>query len=185
MNSILLHAEDCVLMTIDIQQKLYSAMEEGFRETFLKNSILLLETAHVFEMPVLVSEQYPKGLGRTIDEIDAHIAGIPRYEKMHFSLYRDSVINAKVDSLAKKTVIVIGIEAHVCVFQTVMDLLMAGYRVVVADDAVCSRRSHDRHTALAQMAGAGAVIYSAEMIAFMLLEKAGTVQFKKLAPLFR
>lgn len=185
MNSYLLCAEDCMLMVIDIQQRLYSAMEKGFRETFLKNSIILLKTAHAFEMPVLVSEQYPKGLGRTIDEIGAHIAGIPAYEKMHFSLYRDSVINGRVDSLAKKTVIVTGIEAHVCVFQTVIDLLMAGYRVIVADDAVCSRRSHDRHTALAQMGRAGAMIYSAEMVAFMLLQKAGTQQFKKLAPFFR
>ncbi len=185
MSSYLLRAEDCLLMTVDIQQKLFAAMEEGSRETFLKNSIILLETARVFEMPILISEQYPKGLGPTIDEIGAHVTGMPRYEKLHFSLYRDPVINTRVNSLAKKTVIVTGIEAHVCVFQTVMDLLMAGYRVIVAEDAVCSRRDRDRQTALAEMGRAGAAVYSTEMTAFMLLEKAGTEQFKKLAPLFR
>lgn len=76
-------------------------------------------------------------------------------------------------------------ETHVCVFQTVIDLLMAGYRVVVASDAVSSRRELDREEAMREMRSAGALIYSTEMIAFMLLEKAGTAQFKRLAPFFK
>jgi nicotinamidase-related amidase len=185
MNEYLLRPEDCMLMVIDIQQRLYDAMEEGFREVFLRNSTVLLEAAAVFGMPLIVSEQYPKGLGDTIPEVSTRITGVPKYEKLSFSCYRDAAIKAALDGPAKKTVIVIGIEAHVCVFQTVIDLLNSGYRVVVADDAVCSRRVSDRNTSLFEMSRAGALLYSTEMIVFALLEKAGTVQFKQLAPLFK
>jgi hypothetical protein len=185
MNKYLLQADDCLLMVVDIQKRLMAAMEEGFKGTFLKNSIILIEASKGLSLPLLVSEQYPGGLGNTIDEVGSLLEGVPRYEKMFFSCYRDQAIQARVDELARKTVIVTGIETHVCVFQTVVDLLMAGYRVVVADDAVCSRRGHDRQTALVEMGRAGAVVYSTEMVVFMLLEKAGTERFKKVSPLFR
>jgi len=81
--------------------------------------------------------------------------------------------------------VVIGIETHVCVMQTVLDLKEAGYSVVVASDAVCSRRLHDRHTALDALACSGVLVYSTEAIAFMLMEKAGTELFKQLSPLFK
>lgn len=185
MNKYLLSAEDCMLLVIDIQERLYQAMEKDFRETFLKNGVILLEAAQVFGMPVVVSEQYPKGLGSTLDEVQGRIAGVPRLEKISFSCCRDQAIRERINGLSRKNVIVCGIETHVCVFQTVIDLLMAGYRVVVADDAVCSRRAHDRLTALSEMAKSGARICSTEMIAFMLLERAGTPAFKQLSPLFK
>lgn len=180
-----LRTEDCMLMVVDIQQKLFAAMEEGYRDTFLKNALTLIRTVRGLDLPVVVTEQYPKGLGSTIDEVAAVLQGVPRHEKLFFSCYRDQAIQAAVDGLCRKTAVILGIEAHVCVFQTVLDLLMAGYRVVVADDAVCSRRAHDRQTALAELGRAGALVYSTEMIAFVLLEKAGTLPFKKLSPLFR
>jgi nicotinamidase-related amidase len=185
MNKYLLRTEDCMLMVVDIQQKLFASMEEGFKETFLRNSIILMESAKALGLPIVVSEQYPRGLGSTIDEVASVLQGIPRHEKLFFSCYRDQGIQAAVDGLARKTVIVAGIETHVCVFQTVIDLLMAGYRVVVADDAVCSRKHHDRETSLMEMGKAGALVYSTEMIVFMLLEKAGTELFKGISPLFR
>ncbi|HQI00533.1 MAG TPA: isochorismatase family protein [Deltaproteobacteria bacterium] len=185
MNDYLLHPEDCMLMVVDIQERLYDAMEKGFREVFLGNSTILLETAAAFGIPIIVSEQYPKGLGTTLPEVKSRLGTAPRYEKLAFSCCRDAAIKAALDASARKKVIVAGIEAHVCVFQTVIDLLGAGYRVTVADDAVCSRRASDRSTALFEMGRAGALLYSTEMIAFALLEKAGTPQFKQLSPLFR
>jgi nicotinamidase-related amidase len=185
MNEYLLQPEDCLLMVIDIQERLYDAMEEGYREVFLKNSTILLEAAPVFGIPLIVSEQYPKGLGTTVPKVMSRIPGVARHGKLTFSCCRDAVIKASLDASAKKTVIVMGIEAHVCVFQTVIDLLRAGYRVVVADDAVCSRRTSDRNTALFEMSRAGALLYSTEMIVFALLEKAGTPLFKRLSPLFK
>jgi nicotinamidase-related amidase len=185
MNRYLLRTEDCQLLVVDIQQRLFAAMEEGFRETFLKNGLILMESAKVLDVPIVVSEQYPRGLGPTIDQVAPVLEQAPRYEKLFFSCYRDQAIQGKIDGLDRKTVIIAGIETHVCVFQTVIDLLMAGYRVVVADDAVCSRRRSDRETALLEMGRAGALVYSTEMIVFMLLEKAGTELFKRLSPLFR
>ena len=185
MSKFLLQAEDCAIVVIDVQEKLFRALEEQARQVFLRNSRILLETARVLGMPLLVAEQYPKGMGRTIPEIDAQTHDLPRYEKICFSCYRDPAIRTRIDELARKTVIVMGIEAHVCVFQTVIDLLMAGYRAAAASDAVFSRRESDRADAIREMSRAGALIYSTEMIAFMLLEKAGTPQFKQLAPFFK
>lgn len=185
MNNFLLQAEDCMVMVIDIQERLFGVMQEQFKAMLLRNSGILLETAKALNVPLIVTEQYPKGLGRTIPEIDEHIHGLPRCEKMFFSCCRDQGIRERIEATARKTVIVMGIETHVCVFQTVIDLLMAGYRVVAASDAVCSRRESDRREALMEMGRAGALIYSTEMIAFMLLEKAGTPQFKQLAPFFK
>ncbi len=185
MNKFLLQAEDCAVMVIDIQEKLFAVMDERFRSLLIRNSRILVETAQALDMPIVVTEQYPKGMGGTILEIGEHIRGIQRYEKLYFSCYRDPAIRDRTDSLARKTVIVAGMETHVCVFQTVIDLLMAGYRVVIAGDAVSSRRELDREEAIIEMRSAGALIYSTEMIAFMLLEKAGTTQFKRLAPFFK
>ncbi|HPW68195.1 MAG: isochorismatase family protein [Desulfomonilia bacterium] len=185
MNKFLLQAEDCAVMVIDIQEKLFAVMDERFRSLLIRNSRILVETAQALDMPIVVTEQYPKGMGGTILEIGEHIRGIQRYEKLYFSCYRDPAIRDRTDSLARKTVIVAGMETHVCVFQTVIDLLMAGYRVVIAGDAVSSRRELDRKEAIIEMRSAGALIYSTEMIAFMLLEKAGTTQFKRLAPFFK
>jgi nicotinamidase-related amidase len=185
MNKYFIQPEDCMLLTIDIQQKLYNAMDKGFQQIFVKNSAILLEVAKTFDIPIIISEQYPRGLGRTIDEIETIIAGIPKFEKLFFSCFRDETIRDSLQEHAKKTAIITGIEAHVCVYQTALDLLMAGYRVVVISDAVCSRRKHDRETALAALDNAGAIILSTEALAFMFLGKAGTEKFKKTAHLFR
>ncbi len=185
MNNYFIRPEDCMVLTIDIQERLFSAMEKDFQGTLVKNAAIMLEVAKAFGIPILVSEQYPRGLGKTIDEIADIIGEIPRFEKLYFSCYRDRDIRGELEKIARKTVIVLGIEAHVCVYQSVLDLLMAGYRVVVVNDAVCSRRRDDRLTALAALERAGAVICSTETLAFMFLEKAGTEEFKKLSPLFR
>jgi nicotinamidase-related amidase len=185
MNRYLIQPEDCMLLTIDIQQRLYNAMDKDFQKIFVKNSAILLEVAKTFDIPIIISEQYPRGLGRTIDEIENIIEGIPKFEKLFFSCFREKTIRDSLQELAKKTAIIIGIEAHVCVFQTALDLLMAGYRVVVISDAVCSRRKHDRENAIAALDKAGAIILSTETVAFMFLEKAGTDKFKKTAHLFR
>lgn len=185
MNRFVLQVQDCMVMVVDIQQRLFSAMEEGLRPGVARNARILLEASRVLDMPVVVTEQYPRGLGETIPELAEQVRGIHRYEKISFSCWRDPAIRKRVETLGRRTVIVTGIEAHVCVFQTVLDLLMAGYRVAAVSDAVCSRRASDRLDALREMGRAGALVYSTEMIVFMLLEKAGSTQFKMLAPFFK
>jgi len=176
---------ESLLLVIDIQERLHQAMEEAGKAAYIKNSAILIKTAQAFGMPIVVSEQYPRGLGLTIPEIKALLGETPAHEKLAFSCWREASIRSAIESSKRSTVIVIGIETHVCVLQTVMDLMAAGLNAVVATDAVCSRSASDRVTAVAAMAAAGAVAYSTESIAFMLLEKAGTPEFKQVSPLFK
>ena len=177
--------QESLLLVIDIQERLHQAMEEARRSAYVKNSGILIKTAQAFDMPIVVSEQYPRGLGATIPEIKSLLGDAAVYEKLAFSCWDEAPIRASIEAAGRATVIVIGIEAHVCVLQTVMDLMAAGYKTVVAADAVCSRNASDRETALQAMSASGAVAYSTESIAFMLLQRAGTPEFKQISPLFK
>jgi nicotinamidase-related amidase len=106
-------------------------------------------------------------------------------EKLHFDCMKEENLNKALSGLEKNTIIIAGMETHVCVFQTALTLLKDGKNVIIASDAVCSRRKHDWDTALRSLSAAGALIYPTETISFMILEKAGTDEFKKLAPFFK
>jgi nicotinamidase-related amidase len=176
---------DAGLIIIDIQEKLAAAMHPHIIEKTVKNAGILIETAKLFRMPIIVSEQYRKGLGPTLAPLSGQCAGIEPLEKLSFDCVRDEALAKKIAGTGRKTFIITGIETHVCVFQTALSLLRKGYRAVVAADAVASRRKLDWEYALRALAGAGALVYPTETIAFMLLERAGTDEFKKLAPLFK
>jgi nicotinamidase-related amidase len=180
-----LKKDECFLLVIDIQERLHAAMEDQAKKTYVKNGVILIETAKSCQIPIIVSEQYPKGLGPTIADAAQHLEGIDRHEKLFFSCYRDEGIRKAIRSTGRKTAVIIGIETHVCVMQTALDLLGDGYRVVIASNAVCSRRVHDRVTSLDAMARLGVFVYPTETIAFMFMEKAGTDLFKKLSVLFK
>jgi nicotinamidase-related amidase len=183
--SAFLKRDECLLMVVDIQERLHAAMEEQFKNTYIKNSIILIETAKACKIPVIVTEQYPKGLGPTVAEMSGHLEGIPRYEKLSFSCYRNENIKKAIRSTGRKTAVMSGIETHVCVMQTAIDLVADGYKVVIAADAVCSRRAHDRVKSLDALARLDVLVYPTETIAFMLIEKAGTDIFKQLSPMFK
>ena len=137
-------------------------------------------------MPVLVSEQYPKGLGPTIPEIRAHVgAGFSSIEKMAFSCGRSPEFRAALDATRRHDVILCGVESHVCVYQTAVDLINDGFHVHVAADAVMSRRSADSDRALALMERAGAIIGTTEMFLFQLLGRAGSDEFKAISKLVK
>ncbi len=187
-----MNAETCIigradagLMVIDIQEKLAAAIKPPIVEQTVKNTIILVEAAKLFGMPVIVSEQYRKGLGLTVGPLAEKLAGIKPLEKLCFDCVRDDALARAIAAAGRRTFILTGIETHVCVFQTALSLLRKGYRVVVASDAVASRRKHDWEYALRALAVAGALVYPTETISFMLLEKAGTGEFKKLSPLFK
>ncbi len=171
MQRYLLKPEDTLLLVLNVQERLFDAMEPCFRDMFLKNSCTLIHTARALNIPILVSEQLPSRFGKTVDEVEHHILDAPKIEKVSFSCWREGQIRAGIKKTLRKTVVVIGIEAHVCVLQTVMDLLNIGYHAVVASDAVCSRFAGHRLTAIDTMSQAGAVIYPAESIVFMLMDK--------------
>jgi len=171
MQKYLLKQEDTILLVLNVQERLFEAMEPCYRDVFLKNTSILIHTAKALDIPILVSEQLPARFGRTVDEIEHMIQDLPRLQKLSFSCWREGQIRAGIKKTMRKTVVVTGIEAHVCVLQTVMDLLHIGYHAVVAPDAVCSRFANHRITAINTMNQAGAVIYPAESIVFMLMDK--------------
>jgi len=180
-----INRNDSLLLMIDMQEKLFVAMKENIQEMLKKNSIILLKTAGELNIPVIVTEQYRKGLGSTLPELSSLCEGSPNLEKLFFNCIKDDGIKDAIVKSGKKTVILTGIESHICVFQTALTLLEMNYKVVIASDGVASRRKHDWKTALKALNAAGAVVYPTESIAFMLIEKAGTPEFKALSPLFK
>jgi len=177
--------EDTALIVIDIQERLAAAMNGTIMAQVVRNTGILITTAKLFGMPILASEQYRKGLGLTVGPVQEKLAGVDVFEKLDFDCTKDDAMRKKIGAIGRKKFIIAGIEAHVCVFQTGLSLLGMGCDVVVASDAVASRRTHDWDYSLRALAQAGAAVYPTETIAFMLLGKAGTDDFKKLSPLFK
>lgn len=176
-----MNPKDSVLLIVDVQERLAVVMED--REVVSKNINVLLEMARTFDMEVLVTEQYPKGLGKTVSEIrlDSHDY---LEEKVMFSAFTDGV-QSKLKDLRKKNVLVVGMETHICVFQTVRDLLEAGYFVTVPQDAVCSRTKENKQNGLELMNIAGALVSNTETVLYDMLKEAGSPQFKVLSKLIK
>ena len=171
----------CVLV-VDVQERLAPVMWNfAFVEKYCRAMIL---AARDLGMPVLATEQYPKGLGSTVASIREALPG-PPIVKMHFSCGADPAFTQALAATGRKQVIVVGIETHVCVFQTVRDLLGRGYEVYVCADAVTCRFEEHRRVALEQMRGLGAVVTSAETAIFDLLHVCGTPEFKRVSALVR
>lgn len=176
-----MNPKDSVLLIVDVQERLAVVMEE--RETVSKNINVLLEMARTFGMEVLVTEQYPKGLGKTVGEIRLEPSDHVE-EKVMFSALTEGV-QSKLKELKKKNVLVVGMETHICVFQTVRDLMEAGYYVTVPQDAVCSRTKENKQNGLYLMNTAGALISNTETVLYDMLKEAGTSEFKALSKLIK
>ena len=167
------------LVIVDIQERLAVAMSE--KDRVVTNAQHLIEAARLLEIPLLVTEQYPKGLGPTIPEIKSALQTYAPVEKITFSCCGEPFFMEAVQETERKQIILTGMETHVCVLQTCIDLLQAGYVVHVVSDAVCSRTKHNYKTALEYMRDAGAVISCTETALFQLLVKAGTEEFKAIS----
>jgi len=176
-----LDRDDVVLVVIDFQDKLMKAMPNT--ETVYKNTNLLLKAAELMSIPVLVTEQYTKGLGHTVEEISGNFKNHQIIEKMNFSAFDD--LQTLLAATSRQTVLITGSETHVCVFQTTRDLTEAGYKVQVVGDAVCSRFEFNYRNGLELMKDAGAVITNTETVLFDLLKVAGTPEFKVISPLLK
>ncbi|MFZ5633621.1 hydrolase [Desulforudis sp. 1088] len=177
-----LDRDEALLLVIDIQERLVPAMRYG--RQVIRNTNILLTIAKTLGIPVMVTEQYSKGLGKTVPEVAAYLDGATTYEKITFSGCTKEVLSA-LNQIGRKKVIITGMETHVCVFQTVRDLLGLGYQVFVAADAVCSRSKENYRNALSIMAAMGAVITNTETVFFDLMKEAGTLQFKELSKLIK
>ena len=176
--------EDSVLLVVDIQEKLAAVMSDGDRSIVCANTSRLVEGCSVFGIPVTVTEQYSKGLGSTVGEIFLPDS-ISRFEKITFDALAEKSVFDHLSSSGRRTVIVAGMEAHICVFFTAMSLLSKGFHVAVAADAVCSRDVKNRDMALLQLRHSGALVLPTETILFSLAERGGSDQFRKISALVK
>jgi nicotinamidase-related amidase len=171
------------LLVIDIQDKLLPFIFE--KERLVRNTVLLIKGAEVLKLPIFVTEQYRKGLGLTAPEIASAIAGFAPVEKVTFSSCGAPGLIETLKSKGITDLLLCGIEAHVCVFQTCLDLVRDGFNVFVVADAVSARNPENTRLAMDRMRGAGALIVSTEMVFFELLERAATEEFKQILALVR
>lgn len=185
MDRFFLDRNKAVLMVIDVQEKLCAAMDEKVLHKLTKNISILLDAANELKLPVLVTEQYIKGLGATLPELREKASAALCFEKMTFSCCGSSEFIEKLRATGRTQIIVTGMEAHVCVQQTVIELRDAGFEVHLVKDAVMSRSKQNWQTAIEALTLTGAVPTSTEAALFQLLKVAGTEEFKKLSKLVR
>lgn len=181
MKKFTLNREETLLLMIDIQERLSPAIHNSDR--IIDKNRILLSAFKEMGIPTVYTEQYPKGLGKTLPELAELISSKP-YEKVMFSAYNDEVKDAIFKS-GKKNILVTGMETHVCVLQTVRDLITANYNVFVVMDGVGSRTSDNYSNALQIMHDMGAVITNTETVLFDLIKTAGTPDFKMISKLVK
>ena len=179
----LIDAADAALLVIDVQTRLAAAMHE--REACLARCRTLIEAALRLELPVLVSEQYPQGLGHTVEALAPLLARAQIFPKRHFSCAAEPALGAALGALGRAQIVLCGMEAHVCVLQTALGLQAKGLTPVVVADAVASRRPQSRQLALERLRAHQIEIVDAEMVLFEWLREAGTPAFKSLLPLIK
>lgn len=177
-----LEAEQCALIVVDLQEKLLPPIWQ--KEQMIKNSQLLIRLAGILKIPALVTTQYAKGLGNVVPEIASLLPENPPIDKVMFSCFGSDVFCSMLKRLPgqRSTVLLCGMEAHICVMQTALAALRDGYLVHVASDAVSSRAEWSWRIGLDRMRAAGAVISSTEMMIYELLRSSGAPAFKQLLP---
>ena len=179
----LMNAKGACLMIVDVQQRLLSVMDSP--RAVMSGCTLMMKAAAVLDVPVVVTEQYPEGLGPTVEPLAELAEEDAFFSKIQFSSARNPAIMGKIGSLEPEQIVIAGIEAHVCVLQTAIGLLDAGYKCFVAGDATSSRTAANHAAGMARLRESGAEIVTSEMVVFEWLEKAGTPEFKELSRLLK
>lgn len=175
-----LDANQCALVVIDIQEKLLPAVER--REELVRNCRLLIRLAGIMEIPVLLTTQYSRGLGSTVPEIAELLPGVRPIDKVEFGCFGREEFRATLHELPgqRTTLLLCGMESHICVMQTALGALDSGYMVHIASDAVSSRTDWNWRLGLERMESAGCVISSTEMMMYELLRRSASAQFKEM-----
>ena len=179
----LLNRENTGLLVIDVQQKLMEVMRQ--KQGITENIIKLLHLSKLFNLPVILTEHYPRWLGPTLKEIQEFLPTYEPITKMRFNCCDADAFNERLEGERLQSVIVTGVESHICVFQTCVCLLQRGYTVHVPQDAVDSRTDDNWRVGLGLLRDAGAFITSTETIIYQILEKAGTREFKKMMKILK
>lgn len=182
----LCQAQSSQLLIVDIQSRLAAAMPAAERSRMLRNSGILIEAAKQLALPILHTEQYPRGLGDTEPELAERLAGYARrLEKTAFSCCGAAGFDSELAAPARNQWILCGMEAHVCVLQTALELHARGQQVFVVEDAVCSREPGNRKNGLARLRQAGIVVSNTESVLFEWLRDASHPQFKLITGLIK
>lgn len=183
MNRFLLNRDETALVIIDVQERLAAAMSE--RERVVANCLHLAALAEMYSIPVIVTEQYPRGLGPTVLEIKEALHAYRPVEKITFSCCEAPSFLAEIRATGRIRLVLTGMETHICVLQTCLGLLGEGFAVHVAADAVCSRSKANWKSGCGIMRDAGAAITNTETVLFQLLREAGTEEFKTISKRIR
>ena len=178
----LLDKEKSCLVIVDVQEKLTPKVVAA--KAFVEKTNWLMRLASELDVPILVCEQYPKGLGSTIAAIKDFLPTQQVFEKLSFSAYRDPNFQQALAHIHRKQVVLVGIETHVCILQTALDLQSQGHQVYVVSDAVSARHAYDHQVALDRMRQLGVQIMTAEMVFYEWIKDAGTPMFKALNQAF-
>lgn len=171
--------ENTAAVIIDIQEKLLPHIHDW--ENILRNCIKLVEGLQILSVPIIVTQQYTRGLGNTVPAIIQKFPEFSYIEKLSFSCCEEPLFSAMISNLGKQNIILCGIESHVCVLQTCIDLLEAGMNPVVVEDCISSRKSNDKKVAIDRMRQEGASITTVESILFELTRLAGNGIFKRIS----
>jgi len=173
---VLIRAEDSALVVIDMQERLVPAMQAPART--IRNSRTLMTGAAEMDVPIVMTEQYPAGLGPTVAELRSDDATV--LSKMHFSCMEEPTFADHFRSLGRRQAVIAGMEAHICVVQTAASMIEEGFEVFVVSDATASRTIESEQACIARLSACGAGIVTTEMVVFEWLGRAGTPAFKKM-----
>ncbi len=179
----MLSINNTALTIIDIQTKLWNVMFE--KEALLNSAQKLIKGIQVLGLPIVLTEQNPRGLGPTAPELAQLLTAVPALPKMCFSCGDDAAFRVALETLKRRQILVCGIEAHICVYQTALELLAAGYEVYVVADVVSSRSAQNRDVALSRLQSEGVKLTTTEMALFELLRTAENPNFKEISRIIR
>jgi nicotinamidase-related amidase len=186
MVSMLVRASDSILVAVDLQASLAGAMDPAALSQVVRNTQILLQAAGRLGVPAVVTEQYPRGLGPTLGELTRILpADTLRLEKTCFSCAGSEAFSAALESAARPQTVLVGMEAHVCVLQTALDLLASGREVFVVEDACCSRNQSHHTNAMHRLRASGVVVTNSESVLFEWLRDARNEHFKAISALIR
>lgn len=181
----LCHVQQSQLLVIDIQERLASAMSDDVLKNIIANTQVLLTAANDLNIPIVNSEQYPKGLGNTVTEIAKHLPDDRSVIKTSFSCSDAEGFNDLIATQKRQQIVITGMESHVCVLQTALQLQQKGYSVFVVEDAICSRKKLNHDNAIARMRQHGIIVSNVESVLFEWLRDAKHASFKKISSLIK
>ena len=179
----MLNQKNTLLLVVDVQGKLARMVYES--EKMIKQLTALIQGIQILDIPIVWVEQYPKGLGPTIEEIKGLLVSLDAQEKITFSAYKNDEIKTKINSYDRKNIILTGIESHICVYQTGADLIANNYHVEIVEDAISSRAKVNKDIGLKKLNQLGAFSTSVEMVLFELMQAADIDQFKEVSQLIK